>query len=331
MVTIKQVADAAGTSFKTVSRVINNDKNVSKATKSKVLKAIKELGYRPNRAAQMMRNQKSGVIGFIADQVSVTPQAIDIVRGAQEVAWEMNKQLMVLNIRADDDSRDKAIEQLLEYRAEGIIYAAMYHKPVSLPPALLTLPTVLVNCFSENAEVASVVPDDYRAALEITRELLKKGYKKLVFLNLNARSVAAKQRQSGFIDALEQAGISSSEQPVFTAVIENNGIEHSICRDIVHKLCKQNTIPDAILCGQDSIAMECYFALQELGLKVGKDIGIASFDNMLPVAELLKPGLSTMSLPHFEMGQWGINYLLAGRRDPVQTRLPCTLIERKSY
>ena len=68
----------------------------------------------------------------------------------------MNKQLMVLNIRADDDSRDKAIEQLLEYRAEGIIYAAMYHKQVSLPPALLTLPSVLVNCFSENAEVASV-------------------------------------------------------------------------------------------------------------------------------------------------------------------------------
>ena len=60
MVTIKQVADAAGTSFKTVSRVINNDKNVSKATKSKVLKAIKELGYRPNRAAQMMRNQEIG-------------------------------------------------------------------------------------------------------------------------------------------------------------------------------------------------------------------------------------------------------------------------------
>ncbi|HEY5716779.1 MAG TPA: LacI family DNA-binding transcriptional regulator, partial [Psychromonas sp.] len=95
MVTIKQVAAHAGTSFKTVSRVINNEPSVRLETREKVEESIKALGYHPNGAARMMRNAKSGVIGFIADEVSTTPAAIDIIKGAQELAWQYGKLLMV--------------------------------------------------------------------------------------------------------------------------------------------------------------------------------------------------------------------------------------------
>ena len=85
MVTIKDVAAHAGVAFKTVSRVVNNDPTVKPKNREKVLKSIEELGYRPNRAAQMTRRKKSGVVGFIADELLRTPYTFELIRGAQDL------------------------------------------------------------------------------------------------------------------------------------------------------------------------------------------------------------------------------------------------------
>jgi len=331
VVTIKDVAKRAGTSFKTVSRVINNDPKVRPETREKVRGAIKELGYRPNRAARMMRQQKSGVIGFIADQVSTTPQAVDIIRGVQELAWIKDKQLMLMNVRPGDRSHQHAVEQLLEYRAEGVIYGAMYHKPVTIAEELHHLPTVLVNCFDAARQFPSIVPDEYQASFEITQRMLQRGYRNPVFLTLNPRIVASHLRRSGFEDAVRNHALELNDGSVLHAIVEQDGREISISRNLVRQLMQGSNRPDAILCGNDEMAMEVYFALAELGIQVGRDIAVASFDNLLPIAELLRPGLSTMSLPHFEMGQWGLKYLLDGRTDPEQALCPCRFIERSSF
>jgi LacI family transcriptional regulator len=331
MITIKQVAERAGTSFKTVSRVINNEQNVKITTREKVLKAIAELGYRPNSAARMMRNNRSGVIGFIADQVSTTPAAIEIIKGAQELAWKHGKLLMVLNVRKTDDSLSSAIEQLLQFRVEGIIYAAMFHQAVYLPKELYDIPTVLINCFCPNRHFPSVVPDDYLAAYELTNRMIKKGYKRIAFLNLNRRIIAANERQRGYFDALAHANIQIDDIYMHNAVIEEKGEEHSICEALIDKLMDLPLPPDAIICGKDQLAMEVYFCLSIKGIKIGRDIGVGSFDNMHPIADGLKPGLSTMALPHFEMGVWGINYLIETKNSDIQERLPCQFIGRDSF
>ncbi|HFQ5443297.1 TPA: LacI family DNA-binding transcriptional regulator [Vibrio vulnificus] len=331
MVTIKQVAARAGTSFKTVSRVINNEQNVKAETRQKVEKAIAELGYRPNGAARMMRNAKSGVIGFIADQVSTTPAAIEIIKGAQELAWQHGKLLMVLNIKPDDDSVEKAIEQLLQFRAEGVIYASMYHKPVNLPKDLHNLPTVLVNCFSPTQRLASVVPDDYMAAYELTNRMIDKGYKRIALLNLNRRIIAASERQRGYFDAHYAAGLQVDDAYARNAVIEENGQERSITESVVSELLALPEPPDAIICGKDQLAMEVYFYLSTLGIEVGKDIALGSFDNMNPIPQTLKPGLSTMALPHLDMGKWGLEYLLEEQTHTEQVKLSCTFVGRESF
>lgn len=330
MVTIKDVAAHAGVAFKTVSRVVNNDPTVKPKNRDKVLKSIEELGYRPNRAAQMTRRKKSGIIGFIADELLRVPYTFDLIRGAQDLAWQHNKELMVLNVNVNKYSVDGAVNHLFEHRAEGIIYASMYHREVSLPPQFSDVPTVLANCYDSNNIYPSIVPDEQEAAREITTNMLCKGYKRIAFLNLNENIIAAKLRRKGVEQAFDDANEPRDNLVIESVIIGDEFKERSLARLRAAELLK-NFKPDAILCGQDPMAVEVYFVAQSLGLQVGKDIGIGSFDNWDIIPSLVQPGLTTMALPHYEMGQWAFNYLLEQRTDNVSETARFTLVSRHSY
>lgn len=330
MVTIKQVASHAGVSFKTVSRVVNNDPTVKQANREKVFASIKSLGYRPNRAASLTRRKKSGIIGFIANDLLEVPYTFDLIRGAQQVAWEQNIELMVLNVNEDRYNVEKAAEHLIEHRVEGIVYAAMYHHEVELPEIMQECPSVLANCFCKDTRYASIVPDEVQAAEVITNELLNSGYKRIAFLNLNETIIAAQYRKQGAINAFKKSNLPLENLHVQSVIHGPSGYEVSTLRQSAEKII--NTFkPDAILCGQDPMAVEVYFVIQEMGLHVGKDIGIASFDDWDVIPSLLRPALSTMALPHLEMGAWAIQYLLDGRTDKALEKLPFNLIRRNSY
>ena len=330
MVTIKDVAAHAGVAFKTVSRVVNNDPTVKPKNREKVLKAIEELGYRPNRAAQMTRRKKSGVVGFIADELLRVPYTFDLIRGAQDLAWQHNKELMVLNVNVNKYSVEGAVNHLFEHRAEGIIYAAMYHREVRLPSQFSEVPTVLANCYDSDGKFPSIVPDEQEAAREITANMLSKGYKRIAFLNLNENIIAAKLRKKGVEQAFVDAKQSPDNLVIESVIIGDENEERSITRKRAAELIKDFK-PDAILCGQDPMAVEVYFVVQSLGLQVGKDIGIGSFDDWDIIPSLLQPGLTTMALPHYEMGKWAFNYLLTERTDKTRETARFSLVSRQSF
>jgi len=330
MVTIKDVAAHAGVAFKTVSRVVNNDPTVKPKNRERVLKAIEELGYRPNRAAQMTRRKKSGVVGFIADELLRVPYTFDLIRGAQDLAWQHNKELMVLNVNVNKYSVEGAVNHLFEHRVEGIIYAAMYHREVRLPSQFSEVPTVLANCFDSDGKFPSIVPDEQEAAREITANILSKGYKRIAFLNLNENIIAAKLRKKGVEQAFADAKQSPDNLVIESVIIGDENEERSITRKRAAELIKDFK-PDAILCGQDPMAVEVYFVVQSLGLQVGKDIGIGSFDDWDVIPSLLQPGLTTMALPHYEMGKWAFNYLLTERTDKTRETARFSLVSRQSF
>ncbi|GGW81813.1 LacI family DNA-binding transcriptional regulator [Alteromonas halophila] len=330
MVTIKDVAAHAGVAFKTVSRVINNDPTVKPKNREKVLKAIEELGYRPNRAAQMTRRKKSGVVGFIADELLRVPYTFDLIKGAQDLAWKHNKELMVLNVNVDKYSVEGAVNHLFEHRAEGIIYAAMYHREVQLPSHFSEVPTVLANCYDSDGHYPSIVPDEQEAARQITASMLSKGYNRIAFLNLNENIIAARLRKKGAEQAFADAKQSPDNLIIESVIINDEDGEHSVTRNRAAELINSFK-PDAILCGQDPIAVEVYFVVQALGLQVGKDIGIGSFDDWDIIPSLVQPGLTTMALPHYEMGQWAFNYLLEERTDKAKETAQFTLVSRQSF
>ncbi len=316
--------------MKTVSRVINRDPLVNEKTRARIEAIIAEIGYEPSQAALMMRSQRSNVIGFLADRVATTSSSIELVRGAQDAAWERGKQMMLFNIEQDGPSHHLADSQLTAFRAEAVIYATRYHQPVLLPPS--SIPRVLLNCFDPEGRHKAVVPDDYSLARGLADIVFARGFKRPVFLNLPKTIIAAGLRASGIADVARERGIDMSER-TFTAVEENGGRVTFVASKLLEKLMAEpvKSRPDVIICGQDVLAMDVYFDLAGLGLRVGRDVAVVSFDNLEPIASLLKPGLSTMELPYYQMGRAA---MLAAIDDidgvATMIRLPGRFVDRAS-
>jgi LacI family transcriptional regulator len=330
MVSIKDVAKHAGTSFKTVSRVVNNDPGVREETRLRVQQSIEALNYRPNSAARMMRNQKSGVIGFISDEVVTQPYAGDILLGAQQVASEHDKILMVVNIEHNRRHQQQALDMLLERRVEALVLASYFHREVEVPPEMLGVPSVLVNCFSTLEPLPSFVPDDEQAGFDATRLLLEQGHRCIGLISLDPRIEAARLRLAGYQRALQQAEIAFDPR----LVVQGEGrAGQGSCStpEAVDSLMALQPRPTAIVCGKDEFAMQVYFQLLRFGLRAGHDIALTSFDNQRLIAPNLSPGLTTMALPHLAMGRAALGHLFKPKADNSIRRLPFSVIERESH
>ncbi|WP_265518215.1 LacI family DNA-binding transcriptional regulator [Nitratireductor luteus] len=331
MTTQREIARRAKTSLKTVSRVINRDPLVNAKTRARIEAIVAELRYEPSQAARMMRSQRSNIIGFLADQVATSASSIDLVRGAQDAAWECGKQMMLFNIVRGTPSQDLADAQLAAFRAEAVIYAAVYHQPVELPPS--AVPRVLLNCFDPGGGQHAIVPDDYQLAATLMDEVLDRGYRRPAFLNLNRAIVAAGLRAAGITDAAHKRGLDMTGR-IHEVVVgpEHHGQPQFIADKIVPELMSapSESRPDVLICAQDILAMDVYFVLSELRLKVSQHVAVASFDNREPIASLLKPGLSTMELPYYEMGRAAMLAAINPPPAPETVRLPGRFIERGS-
>ncbi|NJL34375.1 MAG: LacI family DNA-binding transcriptional regulator [Chloroflexaceae bacterium] len=207
MTTIKDVVRVAGVSFKTVSRVINNDPSVRDETRQRVLAAVRQLEYRPNVSARQMRTQKSGVIGVITDHIATTPFAGNIIKGAQEAAWNDNKMLLIVNTDGQPYIEAFAVDMMLERQVEGIIIATMYHRAVVLPPNLRPVPTVLLNCYVPDYSIAAAVPDEVQGGCTATEYLIQQGHTRIGFINNIDPIPAAHGRLHGYRQALQAAQI----------------------------------------------------------------------------------------------------------------------------
>jgi LacI family transcriptional regulator len=169
-------------------------------------------------------------------------------------------------------------------------------------------------------------------AKDLADILFGRGYQRPVLLNLPEAIVAAELRASGISDSARRNRVDMTGR-IHTAVIEADGKVTFVADKVLSELMKRpaRTRPDVIVCGQDILAMEVYFVLAELGLKVGKDVAVASFDNLEPIASLLKPGLSTMELPYYDMGRAAMLTAIDPPAGPAHTiRLSGRFVERAS-
>lgn len=326
------VARHAGVSQTTVSFVMNNPEtpNIPDETRNRVLASIGELGYRPNALAQGLRMKRSGVFGFITDSIAISPHAGKIFEGAQDAAWENGKILMLVNTKTDPQIEAIAIDSLLGQRVEGIIYATMYHRQVTLPPALYDVPTVLLDCFVEDQKLPSVVPDEFGGGYAAVQYLLEKGHRRIGFINNPGNIPAAIGRFAGYQSALQDYAISFDHDLVaYTVEHSDNGYP------CARQLLQIEDPPTALFCFNDRTAMGVYDAVRQLNLKIPEDVAVVGFDNQEIIAAHLYPSLTTVELPHYQMGVWVIQKLvdiLSGVEEtqPVQHRITCTLIERAS-
>lgn len=284
----------------------------------------------PKPSNQRLPTQRSGSFGFLSDEIFTTPYAGKIFEGAQDTAWQQGKLLIVANTKNDLQLQAAALDMMMERQVEGIIYATMYHRPVTPPDLLWQVPSVLLDCFVPDRSLPSVVPDEVAAAHKATSVLLEKGHKRVGFLNNRDPIPATSARLEGYSAALAEHGILFDPALVTADSSDPDGGLRSALT-----VMQVPNPPTALFCFNDRMAMGAYYALRELGLRIPEDVAVMGFDNQETVAAALNPGLSTMELPHYEMGKWAFNYLLERINQeadphPVQHIIECPYIERSS-
>ena len=330
--TIADVARLAEVSTTTVSFVLNDPagRGIPAETRDRVRAAADQLGYRPNAAARLLRTRRSHTIGFITDEVASTPFAGDIIRGAQEAAWEHGKVLTVVDTGRNDAIKEAVIGMMLERRVEGLIFAAMFHQAVPPPLTDGEVPTVLVDCFAEDRSLPSVVPDEVGGGRLATEALIRAGHRRIGFVNLGPGVPASAGRLAGYTSALRHHGLPFDE--ALLRQTDQRGPGQAF--DRAQELLDLTDPPSGIFCGNDRTAMAVYDAVKERSLRIPEDVAVVGFDNQEIIAANLRPPLSTVALPHYEMGRWAIDYLVrppdmpAGA--PPQHLMPCRYVERAS-
>lgn len=334
---IKDVAAAAGVSVTTVSHVLNNTPHsrTSSDTRTRVKDAAARLGYGPNRMAQGLRTQRSGMIGLLSEEIATTPHAGLIILGAQEAARDHDLTLVIINSGrdADDENHRADVDALLNRQVDGILYATMYHRELTLPANLVGTPAVLIDASDRAGLVPSVVPDEEGGARAAVSALTEAGHRRIGFLNNIDDVPATRGRLAGYRAVLAAAGIEYDETLVTGSPSETSA-GYAAARTILDRPDR----PTALFCYNDRMAMGAYRAAAELGLSIPADLSIVGFDNQELIAANIYPALTTVALPHYEMGAWAVETLvglMAGHEEhrllaDQPTLIACPIVVRDS-
>lgn len=324
---MKDVAVLAGVSQSTVSFVLNGqeDMRISSETRKRVMDAVTALGYRARAAGRPVKN-RNRVIGLMFDEVATSPFAAISIEGVQEEAWKQNVLVEVVMTGGDKTYENAILRKWSADRVEGVIYGSILTRKVKAPDALAKHKTVLLNCYEDKENYASVVPAERRGGETATRMLIEAGHRKIAFITGENWMEASDQRLEGYERALRAAGI-----PIDPNLIVEGNFLPSGGRTATLRLLEGATRPDAIFCANDLMAVGCYEALKERGERVGETIAVMGYDDQ-EIAQHLSPALSTVLLPHREMGNWCAQYLIDGvSSDDINLRMECPVVKRASH
>lgn len=331
MASLKDVAKLANVSLMTVSRVLNAPERVKPETLSRVQDAILRLNYVPDLSARQVRRvgSRNKTIGVLALDTATTPFSVEIALSIEETARTYGWNSFQVNMFTDDNP-EEIVDLLLAHRPGGIIFTTMGLREVSIPPRLMELPCVLANCESKLEPVASFIPDDEQGQYMAVKALLAAGYKCPLCLHLPSDHLATLRRRRGLERACHEAGINPDG---LVHHYMQHGDEHY--RDIpdiilAHK-AQGKMFFDSVICGNDRIAFMVYQMLLTLGVRIPKDIAVIGYDNHIGIGNLFLPPLSTVQLPHYELGRLSTLHIINGEshRDTVLVDSP--LLMRESF
>lgn len=325
---MKDVAVHAGVSQSTVSFVLNGqeDMRISQETRQKVFDAVEALGYRPRAAGRPPKKAGYRVIGVMVDEIATSPFAAISVEGIQEEAWKQGVMVEVVMTGGDPEYENAVLRKWSSDLVTGVIYCSILTRRVEPPDTLAKHRAVLLNCYDGEYRYASVVPAERRGGEIATQTLIEAGHRKIAFISGEPWMEASDQRMEGYERALRSAGI-----PVDPSFIVEGNFMPSGGHLATHTLMSGRTRPDAIFCANDLMAIGCYEALKERGERVGETIAVMGYDDQ-EVAQHLSPALSSVLLPHREMGKWCAEQLLKSSiGKPVQFRIDCPVALRASH
>jgi len=304
-INIHQLAEAAGVSIATVSRVLNNaDYPVSEKTRQHVLKIAKEMDYQPNQIARSLRTDRSGIIGIIADDISKTPFSPLIIRGIQDYMRSAGYFCMIINADWNPEKEKEAVHDLLNRSIDGVIFSETWHDSINLDLDVRNKPYVFVHRLFKNPPSRSVIPDEIYGSRIAVNHLLKLGHRRIGYINGPEDYYASGERLKGYQMELKEFSIPlNSTLAVSGDWSTNSGYEGT------KKLLSIKEPPTAIFAANDLMALGAIYAIQEANLRVPEDIAIVGYDDR-EIASISRPSLTTVTLPCYEMGKASAAMLL---------------------
>ena len=306
-VNIYMIAEKAGVSKSTVSRVLNNKEAVNNKTREKVLEVIEKLNYKPNSSAKGLATQKTKTVGLVVSEITSSFFSM-FVKGAEDKAMEENYNIMLANSNWVVEEELKCIRMFEEGRVDGILKISgggeellnEYLKNI----ANKDIPIVVIDRKIDNEIIPKINVDNVNAAYKGTKYLIELGHKKIAFIKGDdvAASYASSDRLKGYKKALAEAGITET-------ITASGHFDRESAYQATHKILKENKGISAIFYASDMMAVGGLKAIKELGLEVPADISVLGCDD-IELASIVDPALTTLKQPRYKMGYLGMEKLI---------------------
>lgn len=303
-VTLADLAKAASVSISTVSRALSgSDHSVNEKTRQSILRLAQELGYRPNPLARGLRGDRTFTVGVILDNIT-SPFAPPIVRGIQDELKPAGYSLTLTDSDWDAAVEVESLNTFSTHAVDGIIFVDTWLHSANEAPPPSEKPYVFVNRLFGGTDYNCIGLDDRYGARLATEHLAGLGHRRIAFINGPEGWEASVNRLAGYQDALAAYGV-----PFDGTLVRRGTWEVRDGYRAAQALMALADPPTAIFAGNDFMAIGAIYVLQDAGRRVPDDVAVVGCDDR-EVASLVRPALTTVGLPCYEMGQAAARLLL---------------------
>lgn len=316
---IYDVAGSAGVSLATVSRVLNHPEKVKPATREKVLKIIKDKGYKPNANARGLASRKSTTVAIVVPTLK-RASISEMIQGVEDSAKKYG--YMIRLFVNDDPENEKDVwGNVIASSVDGILLMNDEMSPEVFELIKYTpVPVIFVNGVSRRTSFGSVCIDNEKCAYEITKKMIDKGNKNIIFISTIHPYLVNELKVKGYIKAMEEAGL-KPELLNTTGVIEQNEQDFK-------EYLEKNPVPDVALAVRDSMAISFMNIAQKKGIKVPDELQVIGFQNTR-YAELSYPKLSCVDTPIYEIGNIAMSELTDLMKDEPEKKPTNIIVDYK--
>ena len=323
MAQIKDVAQRAGVSVASVSRVMAGHAGVSEATRQRVLEAVQALDYRPDLAARRLRSRRTDTIGLIVSDIR-NPFFTEISRAVEDVAYQHRMRVILGNADEDPEKEALYLDLMRDENVSGVILSPTLPTLARFRSSDYPFPLVLVDRCERETAADAVVLDNVDAAYRLTAHLIERGYRRIALV-YGVTSATGRQRHEGYVAAMATHGLQTQAKAV-PATVE-------VARAAATELLSSRPLPEALVASNGIILLGLTEALQAAKLRFPEQIALAGFDD-LPWTRLVEPGITVIAQPTYDLGEAAIELLLQRIAHPAQSMrrvvLRGELIERGS-
>jgi LacI family transcriptional regulator len=326
-ITIQDVAQAAGVSVSTVSRVLNDKDDVAPETYEKVQSIIQEMGYTSSLAARSMRSRRTNVIGLIVPDVADS-FSIQVMKGVNQAIFELDYDLIIYTSGSIKKRSAAEREQYFVSLLNGSVTDGVIIVTPAATSFSTAAPVVTIDPNNECPECLTVIGTNHAGAMAAMEHLISLGHRRIGFIGGRPDLQSAQRRLQGYQDALRQANI-----PVDQDLIATGDFTTETGRLCARNLLSLSDPPTAIFAANDQSAMGTIEATCEMGLRVPEDLSVIGFDN-IPEAAYYDPALTTIDQFIEEMGRVATGKLIdLIQGQPLESdlyKVPTQLVVRDS-